>query len=145
MTTPHDPFNDPQAVASYAQGPARNVPGWADMMRMADLLLSEHAPDDARVLVVGAGGGLEIRRFAQAHAGWRFAGVDPAAEMLRLARDTLGPLAERVDWHEGYVEGCAPGPFDAATCLLTLHFVPLEQRLPTPRGCRCCRLPRMRR
>lgn len=132
----HDPFNDPQAVASYAQGPARNVPGWADMMRMADLLLSESAPEDARVLVIGAGGGLEIRRFAEAHAGWRFAGVDPAGEMLKLARATLGPLAERVDWHEGYVDGAPQGLFDAATCLLTLHFVPLDQRLFTLREIR---------
>jgi tRNA (cmo5U34)-methyltransferase len=133
MTDAHDPFTDPQAVSTYAQGPARNVPGWADMMRMADLLLSERAPEQARVLVVGAGGGLELKRFADAHAGWRFAGVDPAGEMLRLARATLGPLAERVDWHEGYVHGAPGGLFDAATCLLTLHFVPLDQRLATLR------------
>src|SRR5690606_28699801 len=105
-----------------------NVPGWADMLRMADLLLAEHMPVDGDVLVVGAGGGLEIRRFAQAHAGWRFTGVDPAREMLKLARATLGEFVARVDLHEGYVDDAPEGPFDAATCLLTLHFVAIEER-----------------
>lgn len=124
----HEPFDDPAAVAAYAEGPARNVPGWADMLRMADLLLAERMPAGGNVLVVGAGGGLEIRRFAQAHAGWRFTGVDPAREMLKLARATLGELAGRVDLLEGYVDGAPEGPFDAATCLLTLHFVAIEER-----------------
>ena len=52
------PFDDPDAVAAYAQNPPRLVPGFADMQRMALLLLSENAPADARVLVLGAGGGL---------------------------------------------------------------------------------------
>ena len=128
MSASHDPFSDPEAVAHYAQGPARNVPGWADMLRMADLLLAERVPADGKVLVVGAGGGLELKRFAESHPGWRFLGVDPARAMLDLARSTLGPLAARVEFQEGYVDAADPGPFDAATCLLTLHFVPLDER-----------------
>ena len=123
MTEQHDPFNDPNAVAAYAEGPVRNVPGWADMLRMTELLLAERVPHDGRVLVVGAGGGLELKRFAEAHAGWSFVGVDPAREMLKLARATLGPLVSRTELHEGYVETASAGPFDGATCLLTLHFV----------------------
>jgi len=128
MTPPASPFNDPQSVATYAEGPARNVPGWADMMRMTDLLLVEQAPDDANVLVVGAGGGLELKRLAEAHAGWRFVGVDPSNEMLKLAHATLGPLADRAELQEGYVDSAPEGPFDAATCLLVLHFVPVDER-----------------
>lgn len=128
MTHPPSPFTDPGAVSTYGQGPARNVPGWSDMLRMADLLLAERVPAEGHVLVVGAGGGLELRRFAESHPGWRFTGVDPAHEMLELARTTLGPLAERVDFHEGYVDGAPAGPFDAATCLLTLHFVQPQDR-----------------
>lgn len=127
MTQP-EPFHDPKAVAAYAEGPARNVPGWADMVRMTELLLAERVPHDGRVLVVGAGGGLELQRFAQAHAGWRFVGVDPAAAMLELARATLGPFARRVEFHEGYVDGAPAGPYDGATCLLTLHFVREDER-----------------
>lgn len=121
-------FNDPGAVARYAEGPPRLVPGFADMQRMALLLLSERAPSDARVLVIGAGGGLELKVFAEARPGWRFDGVDPSGEMLKLARATLGPLASRVDLHEGEAEAAPDGPFDAATCLLTMHFISLDGR-----------------
>lgn len=128
MNAPPNPFNDVQSVANYVEGPARNVPGWADMIRMTDLLLSERAPDDSNVLVVGAGGGLELKHLAQAHSGWRFVGVDPSREMLALASATLGPLAGRAQLQEGYVDAAPDGPFDAATCLLVLHFVPVDER-----------------
>src|SRR5690349_18832679 len=95
-------FSDPQAVARYAEGPPRLVPGFTDLQRMVMLLLSERAPEDARVLVVGAGGGLEIKAFAEARAGWSFDGVEPSAEMLNVARATLGPLAARARLHEGF-------------------------------------------
>lgn len=129
-----NPFTDPEAVARYAEGPRRLVPGFADMLRMATLLTAERAPEKARVLVVGAGGGLEMRAFAEAHAGWRFEGVDPSAEMLRLARATLGAHAARAQLHQGTVTVAPDGPFDAATCLLTMHFIAPEERLPTLRA-----------
>ena len=113
-----DPFSDPQAVARYAEGPPRFVPGYGAMQRMTTLLLAERVPEDARVLVLGAGGGLELKAFAQAHPGWTFDGIDPAAEMLKLAERTLGPLARARDLHQGYIDDAPEGPFDAATCLL---------------------------
>ncbi len=127
------PFTDAAAVARYAEGPPRLVPGFVDLHRMTALLLAERAPPDARVLVLGAGGGLELRSLAQAQPGWTFVGVDPAAEMLELAQQTLGPPASRVDWHCGYVADAPTGPFDAATCLLTLHFVNVAERQRTLR------------
>ena len=124
-------FDDPAAVARYAENPPRLVPGFTDLQRMTRLLLAETAPADGRILVVGAGGGLELRAFAEAQPGWRFVGVDPSAEMLKLARLTLGPLAERVELTEGHIDSAPEGPFDGASCLLTLHFVPLAERLAT--------------
>jgi tRNA (cmo5U34)-methyltransferase len=131
--TARSPFDDPEAVARYAEGPRRNVPGYDSLLPMVRILLAEHLPEDGRVLVVGAGGGLELEDFARAHPGWRFDGVDPSAPMLDLATRRLGPLASRVALHEAYVQDAPPGPFDAATCLLTFHFVPLAQRLPMAR------------
>lgn len=131
-----DAFSDPQAVARYAEGPPRQVPGFTDLQRMVMILLAEHAPDDARILVVGAGGGLEIKALAEARSHWRFDGVDPSAEMLKLAQATLGPLAARADLHHGFVDSAPDGPFDAATCILTLHFVEREERLRTLREIR---------
>ncbi|WP_257385970.1 class I SAM-dependent methyltransferase [Tahibacter caeni] len=124
-------FSDPQAVARYAEGPVRQVPGFSALQQMATLLLAETVPDSGRVLVLGAGGGLELKVFAEAQPGWRFVGVDPSAEMLKLAQATLGPLASRVQFHEGYVDTAPSGPFDGAACLLTLHFLEAGERLRT--------------
>ncbi|MCF7750187.1 class I SAM-dependent methyltransferase [Bacillus subtilis subsp. subtilis] len=129
-----DAYTDPDAVARYAENPPRLVPGFADLQRMCTQLLAEAAPPDARVLVLGAGGGLEMRAFAQAHPQWRFDGVDPSAPMLALARRTLGDAAARATLHHGLIDIAPAGPFDAAACLLTLHFVPSQQRLPTLRA-----------
>ncbi|WP_293484391.1 class I SAM-dependent methyltransferase [Phenylobacterium sp.] len=125
------PFSDPDAVARYAEGPPRFVPGFADLHHMTAILLAERAPADARVLVVGAGGGLELRALATAQPRWTFTGVDPAPEMLGLARRTLGPLADRAELIEGYVDDAPEGPFDASTCLLTLHFLDAPERRRT--------------
>lgn len=125
------PFSDPAAVSGYAQRTARLVPGLADLHRMAGVLLAEHAPADARILVLGAGGGLELKVFAEMQPGWHFDGVDPSAEMLNLARTTLGKMAPRARLHEGYIDSAPMGPFDGATCLLTLHFLQRDERLHT--------------
>jgi tRNA (cmo5U34)-methyltransferase len=65
------------------------------------------------------------------HSGWTFDGVDPAPEMLKLARHTLGVLAERARLHEGLIDDAPDGPFDAGMCLLTLHFLPAKERTRT--------------
>ena len=124
-------FSDPQSVARYAEGPPRFVPGFADLHRMTAVLLAERAPRDARVLVLGAGGGLELKAFAEAEPDWTFVGVDPAAEMLRQAARTLGPHAGRARLVEGYIDDAPEGPFDAATCLLTLHLLAPDERRRT--------------
>jgi tRNA (cmo5U34)-methyltransferase len=124
-------FSDPDAVARYRDGPPRQVPGFADLHRMTELLLAERTPEDGSVLVLGAGGGLELEHLAAAHPGWTFDGVDPSAEMLRLAAATTEPFADRIRLHEGYSGDAPAGPFDAGVSLLTLHFIPGEERLAT--------------
>lgn len=131
-------FADPAFAARYVDGPPRFVPGHQDMLRMAAMLLSEDAPADAKVLVVGAGGGIELKHFAEAQEGWRFSGVDPSAEMLAVARITLGPSAPRCNLIEGTVDAAPSGPFDAASCLLTLHMIPDDgAKLATLQAIRC--------
>lgn len=127
-------FSDPDAVARCADGPPRMVPGFADMQRMAQVLLAQSAPLDARVLVLGAGGGLELKVFADAAPAWTFDGVDPSAPMLALARETVGVHGARVTLQEGYVDAAPQAPFDAAACLLTMHFMPPDERARTIRA-----------
>lgn len=118
-------FADPEVAKGYAEGGPQNVvPGFEAMHRMAVQLISESAPADGRVLVLGAGGGLELKAFVSARPGWRLVGVDPSATMLAQAKLTLGADAGKVDLVEGYIADAPQGPFDGATCLLTLHFLP---------------------
>ena len=124
------------ASSAYAEGPPRQVPGFASLHRMVSMLLAERAPANACVLVVGAGGGLELKALAEAHPGWRFDGVDPSADMLDLARQAVGPHSGRIDLHHGYIDATPEGPFDAATSLLTFHFIPREERMETLRQIR---------
>ncbi|GAA3064651.1 class I SAM-dependent methyltransferase [Rhizobium viscosum] len=124
------------AVKSYIEGPPRQVPGFSSLHRMATMLMAERTPDNGRVLVLGAGGGLELKAFAEARAGWTFDGVDPSADMLQLARQVAGEHGGRIGFHEGRIDIAPEGPFDAAVCLLTFHHIPVEQRLETLRQIR---------
>lgn len=131
-----DQFADQHAIASYAEGPARYLPGFDAMHRMTGIMLAEMAPTDAHILVLGAGGGLEIMALAQSYEGWRFTGVDPAKPMLDLAQAAVAEFSERVDLIEGLIDHAPDGPFDGATCLLTLHFLDRADRIRTLRAIR---------
>ena len=115
----------------YAKRVARQIPGLNDLHRMVTLLLGEHVPQDGRILVLGAGGGLELKAMSEAQRGWTFDGVDPSPDMLAQARDMVATHRSRVAFHEGYIDDAPEGPFDGAVCLLTLHFLPEAERLRT--------------
>lgn len=123
MTQSH--YEDPEFARRYAEGPRAFVPAYEHMQRMAAQLIRERIGETGKVLVLGAGGGLELEAFASLSPQWTFVGVDPAQEMLNAAKERVlqAAASERVDWHHGYIVDAPPGPFDAATCLLTLHFV----------------------
>ncbi|RYY79225.1 MAG: class I SAM-dependent methyltransferase [Moraxellaceae bacterium] len=124
-------FLDAQKISGYADNALKMVPGLADLHKMMGILLAERAPTDAHILVLGAGGGMELKTFAEAQADWQFKGIDPSKAMLDLARITLGELNARVHLHEGYIESTPLALFDGASCLLTLHFLKQPERLAT--------------
>ncbi|AQR61577.1 hypothetical protein BZG35_07860 [Brevundimonas sp. LM2] len=116
-----DLFKDPEHARTYADRPRKIIPGLDGLHRITAQLLAETSP--GRILVVGGGGGLELKTLIGAFPDARFCAVDPSAEMIGQGKAYLGD-PECVDWVEGYVFDAPEGPFDAATCLLTLHFVP---------------------
>lgn len=119
-------YADKAFAARYtADGPARFVPGYYAMHQMAAQLMAESAGDEAQLLVLGAGGGLEVASFGRAMPHWQFTGVDPSEEMLEQARITVreAGVEDRVAFVHGYIADAPAGPFDAATCMLTLHFM----------------------
>lgn len=134
MTTP---VFDADAASSYAGGPPRQVPGYSSLHRMVSLLLAERTPPDGCVLVLGAGGGQELKFLAEAHSGWSFDGVDPSIDMLQLAEQVVEPHIARMRFHQGYIDSAPEGPFDAATSILTFHFIAYDRRLETLKQIRC--------
>ncbi len=94
---PH--YTDPVLVALYDA-----ECGWsADRAFYAAL----PGPAPMRVLDIGCGTGLIAARIAQ--AGHDVTGVDPAAQMLEVARRRPG--GDRVNWAQGFADA-AEGPFD---------------------------------
>lgn len=82
-------------------------------------------PEDARLLVVGAGTGAEVRHLAPRFPGWRFTLVDPSAAMLAVARrhaEAEG-FAGRCAFHAAYISETPVEAHDAATSLLASHFI----------------------
>ena len=122
--------------AGYTEGAIRQVPGLEGLHRMTTMLLAEKVPEKGRVLVVGAGGGLELKAFAQAHQGWTFDGVDPSPDMLDLARQTAAEHMGRISLHAGDVSAAPDGPFDGAACLLVFHHISPQSRIETLDGIR---------
>src|SRR5690349_18927125 len=117
---------NPTLSDNYERAPRWFVPGYDASHAMAAVLLRDRIGDQARILVVGAGGGVELSVFARECQGWMFTGVDPSVEMLRQAKvklETVG-ASVRVSWVQGVVENSPLGPFDAATAFLALNFVP---------------------
>lgn len=122
---------DQKHAASYdtkfaAMAPMREVLHFLTRAILAEI------PDDARVLCVGAGTGLELMDLARAFPRWRFTAVEPSAPMLDICRQKVADhgLSPRCEFHEGYLDSLPPaGPFDAATCLLVSHFItPPDER-----------------
>src|SRR5690606_29716800 len=79
---------------------------------------------------------MELKAFAEAYPQWRLLGVDPSAPMLELAVHTLGLPTPREEWLEGYIDAVPATEFDGAACLLTMHFLSIEERLHTLRELR---------
>lgn len=111
--------------------PALQVLGHGSLHWMIGLQLAERMPGDGRLLVLGVGGGMEIKALAQEYSGWRFIGVDPLQDMLDLAGHTTAPHRERVELHHGYIDAAPSGLFNGAVSLLTFHSIPHAKRLVT--------------
>ena len=77
-------------------------------------------------MVLGAGGGEEILRLGENNPDWSFVGVDTYEPMVALARKRLAetPVGSRARVETTEIEALDDKDFDAATCILTAHFVP---------------------
>lgn len=105
-----------------------------DYVRLHELVVAQLGlalHDNARVLVVGAGTGTEVLALADFDDSWTFTAVEPSAAMVDVARARIkeAGLADRVTFHVGTLDTLGdtlddPNPFDAATAILVMHFMP---------------------
>lgn len=129
---------DGEVARKYDRGIRVSVPAYEELHRMTRHLLRLDLEERARVLVVGAGTGAEIAGLGKQEPGWSLTGVDPSPDMISVAsgRVAEGGLAHRAALRVGYVHDLpASQPYDAATAILVMHFLPDDgQKLDLLRG-----------
>ena len=122
-----EPFDFDGAYGDAYERLARTViPGYVSSFRQALALLQGRLGPRARLLVVGAGTGIEIVTFKRAEPGWRLTGVDLSAQMLDIAEHRVreAGVEAGVTLIHGTVDDLAENDFDAVTCFNVMHFLP---------------------
>ncbi|WP_261384250.1 class I SAM-dependent methyltransferase [Planococcus sp. CPCC 101016] len=119
-------FNQ-EIATEYDKGVRRTLPTYDPMLRLSQTFLRSALNENAEVLVVGCGGGNELKAFGVPNPEWRFTAVDPSKAMLEAAKAKAehAGIEDRIEWINGTVmEVPTEKSFDGATCILVLHFVP---------------------
>ncbi|PPC85181.1 MAG: hypothetical protein CTY31_07410 [Hyphomicrobium sp.] len=120
-------FPENVSINDYARLAEQFIPGRRSIFTIVEAAFLELLPEaPARILVVGAGGGEEILRLGENNPQWSFVGVDTYEPMVTLARQRLAttPIGARAEVHVATIDSLDDKNFDAATCILTAHFVP---------------------
>ncbi|WP_238650616.1 class I SAM-dependent methyltransferase [Paenibacillus piscarius] len=118
----------------YIQNISRKIPGYTLQYDLMDTLLTARLDEREKpeLLVVGAGGGQEILKLGLSHPAWSFTGLDTSDSMLQAAKQRLEAsgllglpgLPDRVRLHLTELSAWSSNAlYDAATCMLVLHFV----------------------
>jgi len=119
--------NPPVATSDYDRMTQMVLPGYEAMHSMALSVLRSHLPEKANLLIVGAGTGMELVKLGKSNSQWQMLGVDPSSNMLAIAQEKIEQhaIASRVKLFQGYAHDLPTTPlYEAATCILVMHFVP---------------------
>ena len=126
-----EPFDfDGDYGRAYEDLAHRVIPGYRTLFPMVAALADPVLPAGGRLLVVGAGTGIELATFRRVRPDLHLTGLDPSAQMLELARRRLvaddgAPAEGSVQLRLGLVRDLPVRPrFHAATVINVLHFLP---------------------
>ncbi|TVX98576.1 class I SAM-dependent methyltransferase [Paenibacillus cremeus] len=103
------------------------LPTYEQLFPLATSFLRTKVNDNARLLVVGAGGGAELLSFNQANPDWQMTGVDPSEQMINLAKEKVNNagITDKINLFHGLTNQLPLEPiYEGATCILVLHFLP---------------------
>lgn len=127
MSTDAKVLYDAEKAQAYDRRVRDAIPGYEALHQLACMIVAETSGGTGRVLVTGAGTGGECIALAQACPGLHVVGVDPAGDMLAHAERKVAEhgLNARVRLYPSMVADLPKfEPFDVATLLLVLHFLP---------------------
>lgn len=113
------------AAIEYDDRITKLVPGYHILHEATASLLAAHYPQKASILVVGAGTGSEIITLSRINPHWEFVAVDLSQDMLDIASVRFHDegISHRVSCFCGELSELRRVKFDAAICLLVMHFV----------------------
>ncbi|MEQ9445143.1 MAG: class I SAM-dependent methyltransferase [Rhodospirillaceae bacterium] len=123
-------FDDEMSVRYDAFVP-RLVPDYVHLHELVVAQLGLALDAHARLLIVGAGTCTEILTLADFDPTWTFVAVEPSAPMIDVARARIADagLTDRVTFHVDTLDTLADqGPFEAATAILMMQFVPADEK-----------------
>ena len=123
-----------ELATEYEKGIRRTLPSYDAMLRLTQTFFQSKLPEEATILILGAGSGNEIFQFAEQKPNWSFVGVDPSEVMLQFAANRLVSLPNAITLLKGTLLDIKLPitTYDAASCLLVLHFIPsYEEQLAT--------------
>lgn len=118
----------------YEKGIRRTLPSYDAMLRLIQTFYHSTLPEKAKILIVGAGSGNEILQLAEGRPFWSFTGIDPSESMLKIAKERLKSLTNRMSFHQGTIldTQLSTENYDAASLVLVLHFIQdYEDKLST--------------
>jgi tRNA (cmo5U34)-methyltransferase len=127
---PNVHFDDEMSVRYDAFVP-RLVPDYTRIHELVVAQLGLALEENARILVVGAGTCTEVLTLADFDPTWQFTAVEPSAPMVEVARQRVAAagLTDRISFHVGTLDKLEDqGPFDAATAILMMQFVPVDEK-----------------
>lgn len=119
--------NPPVTTSEYDNMAQIALPGYEAMHTIALSCLRSNLPKTANLLIVGAGTGMELVKFGNSNPEWQMLGADPSSNMLAIAQQKIQQydLSERVKLFQGYTHDLPDTVlYDAATCILVMHFLP---------------------
>ncbi|MFJ3389097.1 MULTISPECIES: class I SAM-dependent methyltransferase [unclassified Lysinibacillus] len=121
-------FNN-KLVNEYEKGIRRTLPSYDAMLRLTQTFYQSALHETAEFLVVGSGSGNEILQLAEKSPHWSFVGIDPSEAMLQIAGERLKSLPNNISLYQGTIlDTQLPAvKFDAASCVLVLHFIQNDQ------------------
>ena len=102
---------------------------YEEIFNLTYCCLKANVDEKAKILIVGAGSGMEISLFSPLSPKWELTGVDPSGDMLNIAQKKINDnkLENEIKLIRGYVEKLEKAEiFDGATCILVMHFLDEE-------------------